>query len=1220
MNVRKAKSGTSINAICRAIVPIVIGGAGISIATPLQAQTSCLPIVGIDIVCGGGGAPADPAIPVLNLPPIVGPVTVVLGDGFQSPRTVNLTTLGAAADVTIDAVGSAVIDTVGEPGLTVDSAGAITARITAISTAGDGASGAILRAVDDVIFTVDDLVTTTGDNAPGIDIQGSSVTLNSNIIRTSGDNSNGVQLVSLDGPVNLDGNLIETNGDLSTAALVRAAGDVNVNVGVLQTQGSRAIGLDIATDPAACVLLGTGGCDVTAAADRITTNGFGGIGALVSGATGVTTINLDVLETNGDEAAGLNLSADPVVCATLGAGACDQNFTVGSLTTQGDNSPGALVRAAGNITGSVNVLTTNGNDAFGLDLASDPDACVLLGDGNCGTAFNVGQLTTSGDGATGVLARVAGPTTGRVGLLETSGDNATGIDIAGDPTACVLLGSGACDVDLAADQVRTQGDGAAGVLIDAPANILANIGLISTSGDNATGLGITTDPTLCLILGPGSCGITAVTGPVDTDGDNSPGVEVDGGDDPIDVTTGPVTTGGDNSPGVDVSGNGPITVVTGPVTTTGDDSPGVIVDGGAGPVVVTTTNGPITTGGSNSDGIVVTTTTGDQTIVAGPVIVTGPGSDGIVATSPGCSAIDITATGPVTSAQGTAILASSACSVTVTTLAGAPVSGGVAGIDVTSGTGATITIGDAVSSAAGPAIDIDGASALVTIASTGTVNGYVDLTDSDDRLVNNGTFNATANSNFGAGNDSIVNTGVFAVRPTATTAGGVTLTGLESFANSGRIDLRNGHTGDTLTLPGSFTGTGNSTLAVDVSLTTAGSTADRLVIGGAATGSTTIVANPLVANPGVLVNNLELVDAGAGSSSTAFSLGGGVPVAGLVSYQLVYDAAGSNYALYGTPSNQAYEFVKANEGARQIFYRTNDAWSGHMRDLRDAGAGTATDESRRGSALWGQMFGSFNKSRSRQDVSVFGQAKNVVTDNRQDFFGGQIGYDFGGVSGSQGIVFGITGGYASSTVIFSGNADRFDFDAANGGVYASLNAGPVFVNLLAKYEHYWGTAVFTGVGPRRKFDGDGYGGKAEAGIRFGGSGFYLEPNASVEYVRTDLGSLSYDPTTIDFGRTDGLRSTAGLRLGTELTSGTTRTSLYAGGSAVHEFKGRDGPDFLNSGQSLAFRNDRIGTYGHGVIGVNIVSNGRVSGFIEASGDYSKSYKGGGGRAGLSIRF
>lgn len=1213
------KNGSSLIAISRVMGPMIVAGCGMSICSQAAAQTICLPIAGTTITCPGGGAPADPAVPVLDLPPITGPVTVDLGDGFQSPQTVVLSTIGPDADVTINALGSAVINTLNQPGLNINSAGNITARVSEITSTGNGSTGAILRALDGVVFTTDDLISTVGNNAPGVDIQGSDVTVNGNVIRTTGNDSNGVQLVSLDGPTNLNANLIDTQGDRSSAALLRSAGDVNVNMGVLRTQGGQALGLDIATDPAACVLLGNGGCDVTAAADQITTNGFGGIGALVSAATGTTTIGVDVLQTGGDEAAGLDLSTNPVVCATLGAGACDQGFNVGSLTTQGDRSPGALVTAAGNITGNVNVLTTNGNDAAGLDLTSDPGACVLLGAGNCGTSFNIGQLTTAGDGSTGVLARIAGPTTGRIGVLGTSGTDSDGVNIIGDPTACVLIGSGACDVDLAANQVTTQGDGAAGVLINAPANILANLGRISTSGDNATGLGIVTDPAACLVLGPGSCGITAVTGPVDTGGDNSPGIEIVGGDDPIVVTPGPVTTGGDNSPGVDVTGNGPITVVTtGPVTTAGDNSPAIDVNGGAGPVIVDTTAGPVTTGGANSNGVDVSTTTGSQTITTGVVTVAGPGSNGIIATSPGCSTISITAKGPVSAAQGTGILASSACTVSVTTLAGAPVSGQTAGIDVTSGTGATIMIGDSVSSGAGPTLDVDGAAAQMTITPTGTVNGYVDLTPGDDVVVNNGTFNATGNSDFGAGNDRFVNTRRFAVRTGATVPRAVTLAGLESFENSGTVDLGNGIAGDTLTLPGNFVGTGASTLVLDVATPASGAVADRLVIGGAATGSTAIAINSLGPNVGVLVNNLVVVDAGTGTSATAFSLAGPTSQ-GLVGYRLIYDPATSNFALYGTPNVQAYELVKASEGARQIFYHGNDAWSSHMQSLRDAASGAAGDTPRRGSALWGQAFGSLDISRSRQDATAFGQAQSIVLDNRQDFFGGQLGYDFGGVSDSDAAVFGVTGGYSSSAMTFRGNADRFNYDAVNGGAYAGFHIGPLFANALAKYEHYWIAARLPSAAINQKLDGNAWGGKAELGLRLGDR-FFVEPTVAVEYVRTDFGKLTAGPSTVDFEDAEGLRGSAGFRIGTNLSSGTTRTIVYIGGKAVHEFRGGAGLGFANGGQMLDLGNQRIGTYGQGMIGFNIVSGNRVSGFIEATGDYSKAYKGGGGRAGLSVRF
>ncbi|WP_260600301.1 autotransporter outer membrane beta-barrel domain-containing protein [Sphingomonas endolithica] len=1246
----RTNTGISLLALTRAIAPMIAAGAGAVSITPAQAQSVCTPDVLGVIVCTPGlpvtdpTAPLPPLAPVLDIVDSLTPINVVLQDGFQSPRTVTLTSLAPGADVNINALGSAVINTINQPGLIVDSAAGVGAQITSITTVGDGATGALLRAVDEVIFVADGTISTIGANAPAINLQGASVEAVTNTLSTVGESSNGAIIQSLNGPASLTADLITTNGNLSDGAVIRAAGNSLLQGGAIRTGGTDAVAFDISNDAAACVLLGAGGCTNTVNLGEVTTGGFGGIGGLVT-AAGSTSINIGALRTDGDQAAGLNLSTDPTACAVLGVGGCGTAFTVQNLTTQGASSPGALVRAGGPIVANVGVLETNGDQAIGLDLASQPEACAVVGAGNCGSSFSVGQLTTNGAGATGVLARIAGPTTGNVGVLRTNGDNAAGVDIASDPTVCAIVGAGGCDVNLIGQNISTAGDGAAAVLLNSVGNITTNLGAITTLGDGSTGLSIIQNPAACLAVGPGVCRVNAVTGPVNTGGDNSPGVDVDngGGNGPTDVATGPVTTGGNdspgvivnggsgtttvstgpvtttgnNSPGVDVSGTGPIIVSTGPVSTSGTDSDGVDVSGGAGPVTVNA--GPITTTGASSDGINVGTTSGDQTIIAGPVIVSGPGSNGIVATSPGCSNIGITARDDITSAQGTAILASSACAVTVTTLPGATVTGRTAGIDVTSGTGATITIGDAVSSATGPAIDVDGALANVTITASGSVAGYLDLTDSNDTLTNNGTFDAGANSDFGGGNDTFVNNGRFFARRNFTTAGAVTLTGLESFVNNGMLDMRNGITGDTLTIPGSFTGAGNSTLGVDVAITPNGATADRLVVGGAATGSTGIALAQLQATPSILVNNLVVVDAGAGSSPTAFTLSGGVS-GGLVRYNLAYDAAANNYALFGTPDTAAYQLAGVAGGAREIFYRTSDAVSNHMQSLRDSRGGGTDDTPQRASALWGQMFGSTDRRTSRSTTSVFGQSQTVILNNDQDFFGGQIGYDFGSVTGRDGFVIGVTGGYANSTLRYRNTGDRLGYQAVNGGAYASINAGRFFLNGLGKYEHYWIDAVTPSAGIRRKLDGNSYGGRAEAGLRLGSASAFLEPAASIEYVHTDIDALNVSSATLGFDGSEGLRGKAGARLGMERSSGANTMTFYIGGQYVHEFKGDNDTQFSSGGQTVSLRDRQLGDYGRGTLGLNINSGNRVSGFLEAFGDYSSNYKGGGGRGGLSIKF
>src|SRR5690606_17236610 len=392
-------------------------------------------------------------------------------------------------------------------------------------------------------------------------------------------------------------------------------------------------------------------------------------------------------------------------------------FTVNNLITGGARSPGAIVSAVGDIDGSVGVLRTQGEDSAGLDLSSDPGACVLLGAGACGTSFSVGELTTGGAGSIGALVRAAGPTTANIGLLETLGEGSTGVDIAGDPTACVVLGIGQCDTSLITQRISTLGDLAAGVLVDVPGQIVANLDAVSTDGASAPAITLITDPTACATLGTGACGVVigsddggtpggpgaptggtpggpggtdvdtdgddspgavietpgpvdADFGTVDTDGDDSPAIVVDGGEGPIDVDFDVIDTDGDDSPGVDIEGTDRINVGGGTVSTGGSDSPGIIVIGDDGPVSIDV--GAIDTTGPGSNGIDVTTGDGDQTILAGPITVSGPGSNGIDADATGCAAVNVTARGPIASAAGTGIAASSGCTVSVTTLAGAP--------------------------------------------------------------------------------------------------------------------------------------------------------------------------------------------------------------------------------------------------------------------------------------------------------------------------------------------------------------------------------------------------------------------------------------------------------------------------------------------------------------------------------------------------------------------
>lgn len=1077
------------------------------------AQSVCVTLPGGIVQCTPDPIP-DPLDPVpdptdgtIDITGSTDPLAVTLDDGFVSEGPINLGTVGDA-DIDVVSDGTTAIENDG-PGLIADSSANLTAEVTNINTIGDDATAALLRAADDLIFTSGGLISTTGANSDGLNAEGESVTLDLNEVSTTGPNAQGVETVSLDGPTAIEADVINTSGDGSIGALVTSTGDTSLSGTTISTGGTDAAAFDISNDAAACVVLGAGGCDNTVTLDEVTTDGFGSIGGIVS-AAGDTDVDIGVLRTGGDEAAGLDLSVDPDACVLLGVGGCDTAFTVDELTTDGDDAPGALVRGGGDIDADVGVLRTSGDEAAGIDLSSDPTVCAVLGTGACDTSFSAGELTTEGDGATGALIRASGDTSGDVGVLSTQGDDAAGIDIASDPTACAILGAGACDVDLAADQVSTEGDGSAGVLIDTAGNVVTDLGVIDTDGDGSTGLAITQDPTLCAAIGPGSCGVTANADSVNTDGDDANGIDIDGADDPV------------------------------------------VVDAGE-----------VTTTGANSDGINVETDDGDIDIAAGPVTVTGPGSNAIIANSD-CGDITITAREDITSADGTAILANTGCSVEVTTLPGAAVAGNDAGIDVTSGTGATITVGDSVTSANGPAINADGGSANVIIDPTGTVAGFVDLTDNDDTLTNNGVFAPTGTSDFGDGADLLTNNGTIAVDGTPI------LAGLETLANNGLIDLVDGAADDTLTVSGDFEGNAGSTLAVDVVSDGGGLDSDQLVIGGNASGSTDINLN-LTGDFALLDPTGTVVVDAASATADAYVLEGEIR-AGFVDFSLVQDDG--TFTLLALPNELAIEPVQFTGLGLDFWYQSADVWS----ESAVARRNSLDDETARSFSFWTQGYGSTEERGETRDIAVFGNTNTYDLSLETERQGAQSGLDF--KLGSAPLALGITGGYAKAeTDLASGT--QVDIEGYNVGAYLLYGgqAGP-YGEVLAKIDFFDLDAANNDVAPIREIDGKSYGAEGEVGYRTALGPFALDAGAGLAYVRTELDPIEASGFQFDFERAESLRGRLGARL-----SGTGSISPYIDAKVLHEFKDGNIVSVDSGGFGYSLADERKGTWFRGEIGI-----------------------------------
>lgn len=1083
---------------------------------------------------------------------VIGDITQVLVPGPSGALD-----LAATGDIIIDGVGATLTAT-GLPGISAVADGSVTASVLDVATTGDSAPGVIIDALD-VDLVTGGLVSTTGDDSAAISItSGGPVTVNSALLNTAGVDSNGVEIVSASGPTLLNADVIDTTGDRSLGALVQAAGDVDVDVGILRTEGAEAAGVSLTTDPAACVVLGTGACDINGTIGDIATGGVLAPGALVR-AAGDIGLDVGALRTAGDEAVGLDLATSPTACATLGPGGCDTAFSVGDLQTLGLGSTGALVRATGLTTADIGVLRTEGDDAVGLDIAADPAACILLGSGACDVSTTIGELTTEGANAVGVLVRAPADIGVDAGVVRTLGSDAAAVDLAADPAACILLGAGACDTILAADEISTAGDGSPGALIRAGGPVTATIGRLQTLGLASPGLDIATDPLVCATLGAAACAVTA---------------DVDDG-----------ATGGDDSDIVEVDNDGPTDVDVEEGSTSGDGSSVVDVDGGAGPVVVDVEDG--STSGANAPVVDVTTTSGDQTIGVGTVVATGPGSDAIDATS-GTGDIDITVREQASSTDGAAIDASTGGTIDIDILPGAEVTGDEVAIDVDAGGGSTIDNAGAISADDGLAINADGGATVIN--NSGTITGRVDLTLGDDIFNNSGSFDASGTSDFGAGTDVFNNTGTGRVRA----RGSVVLAGLETFNNAGLIDMVDDAADDSLTLPGDFNGQAGSELAIDADLSATGTPADRLIIGGAVTGTTTITVNNIGGPAGVLnPDGVVIVDAGSAPAG-AFVLDEAVST-GFIDYTLENDATTGDLELVGRPGQSVFDLASVGAVSQTGWYRSSDLVSDRGGRLR-AGA---RDLQGHGWQVWGQASAD---NRSRDTMRTF-DAFGVSTTHAAGYDQSSVSIQFGAdtlrpTANGQAYV-GVTLGIDDAEADL-GALSQLDTNGWNIGAYGGWFGERAWIDGVVKADSFTLEMTNRQAGYVAETDGKSYGAEVKAGYRFGDADFYVEPLVSLAYVRTSIDGVTVAGASLAFDDAKSMRGKAGVRFGR--SSGEVRP--YAMLEAVKEFEGDNAVGFSSGGFQTVVDDEAGDAYGLATVGVErTLANGGV--FIQAQGAFGE---------------
>ncbi|WP_432201869.1 hypothetical protein ACRAQ7_07125 [Erythrobacter sp. W53] len=922
---------------------------------------------------------------------------------------------------------------------------------------------------------------------------------------------------------------------------------------------------------------GTGDLAIDSSAGSVS-GAISGILARNSG-TGLTSIVTgDVTGTAGDgiaaDNAGTNLAIDTSAGSVSGG--------IDGIDAD-NNGSGAASIIAGNVTGAANGISAT-NAAGSTDLAVNTASGTVTGATNGIDADNDGTgeliLTTAdiiGEAADGIAADNAGTNL----AIDSSAGSVSG---GANGIAAVNNGSGSLSVT-AANATGTEGAGISA------SNAASGTDLaIDSSAGTVTGAtaGIFADQ---LSAGGVTMLVDQVTGAVGIDSNATSGDTV------ITLGSTAVVTGTSGF-GIDARSTGGNVTVQGSSGSVIGATDGIYVRPTTGDITISTID---LVEGQAGDGLDLLTQGGNITVTDIGAII-GTGGNGVAANANG-GVVDVQTAGDITGSIA-GVAATTTDAGTINLSVGGTTSGTQNGLDVATGGGA-VTInnsgnlsgGDFAVLASGPE------TGSITLDNSGTLSSAIQFAAADDSFTNSGTFAAAGTSDFGDGDDTLVNTGIIAA------TGAVQFDRLETLQSGGTLSLADGAATGTFTTSGDFVGTGGD-IVLDVDFAT--STSDQLIIGGAATGTTTIALNAI--SSGFSFNqDFVVVQAGAGTEATAFVLGDGQQITPFLNADLSFDAAANTFSFEVILSERVFEGTKIAENAQALWYRSADAWADQRANSR------ANESAGEGTPVWVVAYGaSANRDETFRDRAGLG-LNDAALDYSQDFFGLQGGADY---ALGDAFTLGVTGGFLSSTARQDENGNRINFDTLNIGLSASYAAGSFFADALVKFDSISGDLSDpTGAGFNGTLDGQAFGLRAQAGYRFGDDSFYVEPNAAFDLQKTNLDDLVIEAQTFVFDNVNGARGTAGIRFGGESkTASGANIGYYLGTNLVHEFDGKADVRFLINDGEIGFQNNPIDTYGNLEAGISVDNGGPLSGFLQVESDLSKDYQSFGGKVAVKLKF
>jgi autotransporter family porin len=636
----------------------------------------------------------------------------------------------------------------------------------------------------------------------------------------------------------------------------------------------------------------------------------------------------------------------------------------------------------------------------------------------------------------------------------------------------------------------------------------------------------------------------------------------------------------------------------------------------------------------------------DLEITTGVGSVVRGGDDGIDAENDGDGELIITVNGRVTGMEGDGIYAENGGSGETRIKIGASgvVEGADTGIDVEADNGEDIWITNY-----GTVRNLSGASADVAIETRdgdtefdnyGALVGVVRFNSDDDRVTNKGYWNTAGGTNeFGLDTDRVNNEGVLVAANDALTEETTEFLDLEYFNNNGGlISLADGEVGDLLRLRGEIESlddgplrysADDGRLVVDTRLGAgaAGESDVVEIIGNVDEDSSTTIAVNVVGASGVNLLGIpvvKVIDGDTGPDN--FSLAGPVH-GGLFAWDLRFDDENNWYELFTSGVGiGGYEMAAGLTGAQDIWHQTTGTLAQRQGDLRPALTGTQvtpvadfaepvapTAAGRVGPGFWFNAVGGWLDRDAESD--------GYTLDRKQSIYGGLAGFDFATDGDANGTwLFGLFGGYLSSTLKFSETNSKWTYDGPTVGAYATYLNDAFYADVTVKADFLSIDIEQEDLGADDSdTDGINLGGRIDAGYKIGtGGGAFVEPQATLAVVNTDIDDAEVGGGDVDFDNETSVKGRLGLKLGYDHTASNAMIfSSDLTASVWQEFNG--GNDVTVSAAGLGdfgVSDDAIGTLGDISLGFSVTATEGWTGFLRANYQFAEDFEAITGNAGL----